>query len=338
MEALRTKMDNLQWEVQRLQVENRKLREQNPEASERVDGEVELATARSEIAGMEERLKKLEQQLEESDRRADEAEGREASLREKAGELTAAREDGDEQDEAARREAHKVLRQMEESLRRSGDRVQELETRLVQAEAAYSAEKERDELERYRSLEEERRRGEAREARLLRSMDAVEEELRATKAAAVGAEEKARRLGDQVQILAGEVDASRDLVDSLTAEKGRPARGMERWTRGNSAQRSSSALAESPTSQEQRCGNSTSGDRPGASPDGPTRVAVGNGDGGEGPPSECWRAGGATPVTRWTTTRPAQVPRDSGAMRPTLPGGQPVSGDYTCGGRVTGHY
>ena len=42
MEALRTKIDSLQWEVNRLDAENQKLRAQDQEACERVDLQAEL--------------------------------------------------------------------------------------------------------------------------------------------------------------------------------------------------------------------------------------------------------------------------------------------------------
>ena len=45
-EALRTKVDNLQWEVNRLDVENQRLRSQNPESTSRVELEDELQRAK----------------------------------------------------------------------------------------------------------------------------------------------------------------------------------------------------------------------------------------------------------------------------------------------------
>ena len=49
MEALRTKMDSLQWEVNRLDAENKRLREQ-------ADLEMELEQSRKDVAGMTSRL------------------------------------------------------------------------------------------------------------------------------------------------------------------------------------------------------------------------------------------------------------------------------------------
>ena len=60
MEALRTQVDSLNWEVQRLDVENRKLRERDPAAEERVDREVELESAKADLMEMATRIKTLD--------------------------------------------------------------------------------------------------------------------------------------------------------------------------------------------------------------------------------------------------------------------------------------
>ena len=65
MDALRTKVDGLQWEINRLDAENRRLREGNPEASERVDLEAELQQAKSDEVGLTQRIQMYEKQLEE---------------------------------------------------------------------------------------------------------------------------------------------------------------------------------------------------------------------------------------------------------------------------------
>ena len=57
MEALRTKIDSLQWEVNRLDAENQKLRAQDQEACEKVDLQAELERAQGDVAGLEEQLK-----------------------------------------------------------------------------------------------------------------------------------------------------------------------------------------------------------------------------------------------------------------------------------------
>ena len=62
MEALRTQLDNLRWEVNRLDVENRRLRAEDQEASKCVDLEAELEQARGDVAGLTERMTTYEKQ------------------------------------------------------------------------------------------------------------------------------------------------------------------------------------------------------------------------------------------------------------------------------------
>ena len=54
MEALRTQLDGLQWEVNRLDAENRKLRGEDAEAGARIDLEAELEQSREEVARLAE--------------------------------------------------------------------------------------------------------------------------------------------------------------------------------------------------------------------------------------------------------------------------------------------
>ena len=63
MEALRTQVDSLSWEIQRLEVENRKLRERNPVASEQIDLEAEYERAKRDVDELTSRLQSLESQL-----------------------------------------------------------------------------------------------------------------------------------------------------------------------------------------------------------------------------------------------------------------------------------
>ena len=63
MEALRTKVDGLQWELHRLEAENLRLREANPEASESLD---QLDRTKSEAAELADGVQELERKLEES--------------------------------------------------------------------------------------------------------------------------------------------------------------------------------------------------------------------------------------------------------------------------------
>ena len=57
MEALRTQLDSLQWEVNRLDVENQELREADEQATRLVDLETELEQSKNEAAMLQERLR-----------------------------------------------------------------------------------------------------------------------------------------------------------------------------------------------------------------------------------------------------------------------------------------
>ena len=60
MEALRIKVDNLEWELNSLRTENRQLREDNPQESATLD---ELAKSKDDAARLQDRVRQLEQQL-----------------------------------------------------------------------------------------------------------------------------------------------------------------------------------------------------------------------------------------------------------------------------------
>ena len=226
-------MDSLRWEVQRLEVENRRLREQDPEAEERVDCGAELESARVKVAEKTERIKTLEQQLANSTEATTEARRRASEAEERAAELSRRIEEPP----AANLREHEATatdgvtraqwEECEAALQDSRDRVRELESQLALAEEsnqAATAEREtvwqQTELERYRALEDERRKWETRESRLYTRLEAVEEELRAVKAAAVNAEDN-ERLREQLRTLTSDLNAVQSLVGSLTAENGR---------------------------------------------------------------------------------------------------------------------
>jgi len=232
MEALRTQIDGFRWEVQRLEVENRRLREQNPTTSAQLDSEMELAGARTNISEMTDRTKELEQQLAdqteataEAGRRATEAERRVAELGERMEKLAAANDErGGTPDRA--------VAQLEEALQVSEDQVQQLKADLAEVEAVHRAAaaereawREQAELERYRSLEEARRRWEARESRLLASLEAAEEELQAKRATTVEVEDYAR-LSNRVRTLTSDLDAAHSLVRVNNCRSWRPEYSM----------------------------------------------------------------------------------------------------------------
>ena len=104
MEALRTKVDSLEWDLHRLTAENRQLREANTEASERLD---ELERTKNEVTELADRVRELERQLTErasaaegAGNRAERAETRAAELEERRCEEAAT-----ERSEAEAREA-----------------------------------------------------------------------------------------------------------------------------------------------------------------------------------------------------------------------------------------
>ena len=74
VEALRTQIDSLQWEVNRLDAKNLKLRSQSAEASTRVDLEAELERTKQDVAGLTEQLRAYQLRAEESERAAADAE------------------------------------------------------------------------------------------------------------------------------------------------------------------------------------------------------------------------------------------------------------------------
>ena len=101
MEALRTKVDSLEWDLHRLTAENRQLREANTEASERLD---ELERTKNEVTELADRVRELERQFtsvaEGAGNRAERAETRAAELEERRCEEAAT-----ERSEAEAREA-----------------------------------------------------------------------------------------------------------------------------------------------------------------------------------------------------------------------------------------
>ena len=73
MEALRTRIDTLQWELNQLRVENWRLKEENPEASRLVTLEAELEGARGDVARLTERVSVGEREVTSERTRADTA-------------------------------------------------------------------------------------------------------------------------------------------------------------------------------------------------------------------------------------------------------------------------
>ena len=211
MEALRTHNDNLQWEVHRLDAENRKLRSENPEASNRLDLETELEQTKLDAAGLTEQVQAYQWQLEELRERADadsetaesteawedpercalEAEARwrgelAAEIRAQA-ETEPSFKENDEESGAgqSREELESERAELElEFVRHNA----ELEATKSDAERRFAelrrdAERELElvihnaELERYRALEAERAKWEARELRVLEQLETTRREI-----------------------------------------------------------------------------------------------------------------------------------------------------------------
>ena len=197
MEALRTKLDGLTWNIQRLEAENRRLREENPAVAERLESEAEWESMKANLAGMTERMKALEQQLadsaaveDEARQRVSEAEERETVLKQRIDELeTEQRQQGEA--------AAENTAQLQRELQTSRDRVGELEGELADAMDENQAtvrdrdfNRERMELEHYRAIEELRRKWDEKESRLYDRLEAVERELQSAPTATARTEDE----------------------------------------------------------------------------------------------------------------------------------------------------
>ena len=146
MEALRTKVDGLQWELHRLEAENLRLREANPEASESLD---QLERKKSEAAELADRVQELERKLEETAESTGDAETRARRAELRVRELES--------------QELEMRRLSEEDLAKAHRELEELAARCESEEkrsqAARDALRQEAELERYRAMEEERTSG-----------------------------------------------------------------------------------------------------------------------------------------------------------------------------------
>ena len=233
MEALRTRNDNLQWEVNRLDAENRKLRSENPDLGARVDLESELEQAKNDVATLSQQAETCRAQLVElrasarsEDERAanvDELERTRDSLQTATAELAELRETNAglatevevcrarETELEQRRE--ELEKEREEDLRELQERTsREMESALRDAE-----------LDRYRALEAERGRWEAREARLVEQLETVKRELDKGRGVDSGAVTtltcKLAAVEKQLQVATSELETSKRLVARLQSER-----------------------------------------------------------------------------------------------------------------------
>ena len=262
MEALRTRIDGLEWEVQRLTTENRKLREDNPGTSELVDREAELEKTRSDAAELTDRVLALERQLAENTNAKEDAESRAGRAETRAAELESLVETRRETQATAASEEVEELRATIRDRERESEKIRrdlsDWEHRWDDVERRNRAEREtwlqQAELERYRALDEERRRYETRESRLHARLETVEEELRAAKATAANVRDNGH-LMEQVQSVTSDLSTMQSLVDSLTAENSRLVRENETLGRGQgnlSVQEQCARLAGSRLDRERR--------------------------------------------------------------------------------------
>lgn len=226
MEALRTKIDGLQWEVHWLGAENRKLREDNPGASERIDREAELEKTKYDVAELTNHVKVLERQLaertstvEDAELRAERAEARAAEL-EKLTEIADRSVAGTMSEEETTR-LRAAVRVNEESLGEAQRELREWERRWSAQErqdlVAKEALLQQAEQSRYRAVEEERLKWEVRESRLFTQLTATWEELQTARTATADTEEY-RRTEEQLQRLTDELHAVESLVRSVMEE------------------------------------------------------------------------------------------------------------------------
>jgi len=156
VEALRTRLDTLQWEANRLEAENRRLREEHPEESRAVTLEAELERSKNEAAELRDRISELEQQTENMSAEA------------------ATNRNLTEQLETERQTLNELREALERSEARESELTEALEEKGAELER-YRAEGERRaetrELQYYRALENEREKWELREGRALAEVD-----------------------------------------------------------------------------------------------------------------------------------------------------------------------
>ena len=161
MEALRTRLDTLQWETNRLEAENRRLREEHPEEDRVLTLEAELEQSKNEAGRLMDRVNECEQQLEVA--RTEAVKTATTLDSETRSELT-------EQLEAERRTSDELREALQRSESRESELTEALEAREVAAQRRRQEEEQQSEareLRYYRALEAEREKWEAREQRAL---------------------------------------------------------------------------------------------------------------------------------------------------------------------------
>jgi len=219
-EVLRTQVDSLKWEVNRLDSENLKLRAENEAASKVLDLEAELERTRqdstAELRACQEKLADAEQALSEAERRATEVESRalEAEERNQRAEEAHETELSELRQEIVRLENDVELNAgcVTKLTREARARTDELEEVLDEHQKEKEAILQREELRRYRCLEEERQKWEAREVRLVSEL----EYLKRSHKPLSSASDASVQLRSQLQALTEELASTKSRVQELT--------------------------------------------------------------------------------------------------------------------------
>ena len=235
MEALRTKVDSLQWEVNRLDAENRRLRAENPVVSEQVDLEAELEQSRSDVADLTSRLQAYEKQMSEMTATSgDQGEGtRDRELQQTTHELEEAREE--------LRAANEYLVSEKERTAALTTTISDLKTELGglreecrryeagMADLQAEVEREREaivkdsELKYYRSIEAERAKWEAREQRAVKQLESARRELLSVDKHDVGGEGVVYTTWrDKLCVVEGQLLVANNELDNSKLEIERP--------------------------------------------------------------------------------------------------------------------
>ena len=221
MEALRTQLDNLQWEVNRLDAENRRLREQDPETTSRVDCETELERAKGDVTELsgrvdeyERRLAESAEALEDATRRASEAERRSTELADELQAWTGSGKRTPDAESEGEREEERA--ELEQALAESEKNTAAMRGEIAKLREELRVQKEPDreavlqtELKCLHAVEEERRKWEERESRWNDKIMLVVEELRAAGRSGVPKEE--------VLELKKELEATKNRLNSAEA-------------------------------------------------------------------------------------------------------------------------
>ena len=195
MEGLQLKIESLQWEMSRLDAENKKLRALDPEKAEQVDTEMENLEQRT--ADADERAAKAKSRAAEAERLTMEAEQKATEAQTRAAEAERQLVDAQQMTDELRRETQKLrdtCASLEErcetehgekgeserlcgQLREKVSEIACLRESLEGLEQRYLAENEalvrEFTLDRYKALDAEREKWEARELRLVEQLEAV---------------------------------------------------------------------------------------------------------------------------------------------------------------------